>query len=663
MLINRMYMRYLSLLSSFCLLALLSISTRAQEALPYDWAEEASFANLPAQWAEEAAVVIYHYTHHNYAYNQTSLDLELYTTQHRIVRVNNDDAVQSFNKIYVPVHDALEIIDIKARAISPEGKVVELDKDNIKALSDDEGEPGFQLFAVEGVTVGSDIEYFYKLRRNASYFGREFVQGKTPVVSQVFELKSPSNLIFETKVYNDEEEEPLTEKTEEYRLIRYELADIPQINQEEFAFFNSNRTRIQYRLSYNLYSGGDSRLLTWSDAASRIHGLVYDFDKEQLKAVEKFIKKNKLEGKTKEESVRNVENWIKNNIAVNEVSRDDFTDLNSILTNQYANERGVVKLYAAIFRSLGIKHSVVLTSDRTNTRFDPDFEVWNYLTDYLIYFNELDTYLSPVANQYRLGMIPFENAHNYGLFISEVKIGESVTPVGTTRFIPSLDHTQSSDRLEIDVRFDDNMDNAIVKLDRIMSGYYGALIQPYFPLLDEAQRREVVEDMVKRAAEDAEFQKLDVENTEPNLSPLQDPFIIKSEFVSKALIERAGNRYLFKLGDIIGPQVEMYQEEERQNIVENDFNRTYDREITFTIPDGYRVRNLDDIKINHFLEEDGEKVFLFYSDYQQQGNTVTVKIDEYYSKIVCDMKDFEAFRAVVNAAADFNKITLVFEKN
>lgn len=635
-----------------------------QEEVPakigYDWAEKPSRSQIPDKWADEAAVISYQYTHDNYRYSTDNLELELYTTVHRIVRVTNDDAVQRYNRIYVPVNDALEILEIKARSISPEGKVVELDKNNIKELSDDEGDAGYQIFAMEGVEIGSDIEYLYKLKRSPNYFGREFIQARTPVIKTLYTLSSPKNLVFETKLYNGKVE-PTEEKTESERTLSYVIEDIPMINEEEFAFYTSNRMRIEYRLSYNLYSG-KKRLLTWSDAAERIYGLVYDFGKDGLKNAEKFIKKNKLEGSTPEESVRRIENFVKSNIAVTDVSREDFADLSSILQNQYANERGIVKLYAALFEVLGIRHSVVLTTDRSNIPFDPDFESWNYLSDYIIYVNEVDKYLAPANPEYRLGMIPALNTHNYGLFISQVKIGETVTAVGNTRFIPALTHEDSYDRLEINVSFGEEMQEAEVALDRTMAGYYGMLIQPYYPLLDENQQRQVTEDLVKSSAEDAEFEKLDVENVKPNTSPLKNPFIIHSKFSTKSLIERAGNRYLFKLGEIIGPQVEMYQEKQRQNPVENDFNRTYDRRITFTIPEGYRVRNLDDIRINHYLVENGQKVFLFQSDYTQEGQQVHVTIDEFYSQIDCDMQNFEAFRKVVNAAADFNKITLVFEK-
>jgi LAS superfamily LD-carboxypeptidase LdcB len=46
----------------------------------------------------------------------------------------------------------------------------------------------------------------------------------------------------------------------------------------------------------------------------------------------------------------------------------------------------------------------------------------------------------------------------------------------------------------------------------------------------------------------------------------------------------------------------------------------------------------------------------------KEGNTVTITVNEYYNKIRLSKDHYEAFKNVINAAADFNKVVLVFEK-
>jgi hypothetical protein len=52
----------------------------------------------------------------------------------------------------------------------------------------------------------------------------------------------------------------------------------------------------------------------------------------------------------------------------------------------------------------------------------------------------------------------------------------------------------------------------------------------------------------------------------------------------------------------------------------------------------------------------------FTSSYSQAGNIVTVTINEVYHEIKYPLSQFEDFKKVINASADFNKIVLVLEK-
>ena len=42
-------------------------------------------------------------------------------------------------------------------------------------------------------------------------------------------------------------------------------------------------------------------------------------------------------------------------------------------------------------------------------------------------------------------------------------------------------------------------------------------------------------------------------------------FIVHADIKVNSLLEKAGNNYLFKVGEVIGGQVQMYQEKESQN--------------------------------------------------------------------------------------------------
>ena len=144
--------------------------------------------------------------------------------------------------------------------------------------------------------------------------------------------------------------------------------------------------------------------------------------------------------------------------------------------------------------------------------------------------------------------------------------------------------------------------------------------------------------------------------------PLDHPLTLDATVQSVGLLTKAGNRYLFKIGELIGPQSELYQQEARQFDVENPYNRRYNRTITFEVPTGYRVRNLADLNLKAEAGPAATPAYFFRSGSAQTGRTVTVSVAESYNQVHWPKQDFEAFRNVVNAAANFNKVVLVLEK-
>ncbi|HTL08771.1 MAG TPA: DUF3857 domain-containing protein, partial [Chitinophagaceae bacterium] len=124
-----------------------------------------------------------------------------YKTLHKLLHINDDQGIEAFNKVYLPVADNADIVAIKARTILPDGKVIELDKSNIKDLK--EGERLYKIFAVDGLQKGCEVEYYYTYNANVNYFGNEVMQTVLPVVKSSFTIISPVRLSFEMKVYNN----------------------------------------------------------------------------------------------------------------------------------------------------------------------------------------------------------------------------------------------------------------------------------------------------------------------------------------------------------------------------------------------------------------------------------------------------------------------------
>ena len=178
----------------------------------------------------------------------------------------------------------------------------------------------------------------------------------------------------------------------------------------------------------------------------------------------------------------------------------------------------------------------------------------------------------------------------------------------------------------------------------------------------ESDKDDLKEAIAKSINENIEIKEIKIRNEGVD-KLMKKPFIVNCSFSSSDYLENAGDKTLFKIGQLIGEQAELYQDEERINPVENTYNHMYSREITFTLPEGYMCKNLDDLNLSVTPFKDGNDGAGFISTYSIDGNKVTITVDEYYTQMEFPVEEYQPYREVINAAADFNKITLVLEKS
>lgn len=260
-------------------------------------------------------------------------------------------------------------------------------------------------------------------------------------------------------------------------------------------------------------------------------------------------------------------------------------------------------------------------------------------------------------------MIPYCFTNNYCLIIDKNSTNLTGDDNQEVKFIPPFDYTSSSDVLNVEIKINNNFDSINFKIDDTLKGYVAVNIQPYYAILNNDKKYQLLEKHMKKFVKDGSFKYIKVENSEINTPLIDKPFIVHSEGSINTLIENAGNNFIFKVGELIGTQNELYHTDERKFDIENNYNNENKRTITIEIPEGYFVKNIDDINKDYNYKRDDDKIYNFTSTYEITGNKLKINIDEYYKEINCPVKYFEDFRKVVNAAANFNKLSLVFQHN
>ncbi|WP_276373047.1 DUF3857 domain-containing protein [Chryseolinea sp. H1M3-3] len=624
---------------------------------PYEWEKERTRYKLSEKDGALSEIILKQHTQYEYVFENNQF--VLYSTIHRIIYVNNNEAVQKHNRIVISMGNALDLIDVKARSINKEGKAVYFDKSNLKELADEETGKAFKIFAIEGIEMGSEIEYYFVRKMRPSVFDRVFVQFDVPVKHNSFRLTCPEHLKFDFKTYHNFPEVKEAD-SDEMNVYETSMTDVPALKTEAFSNFDPNRKRIEFKLAYNT-ARSDARLYTWDEAAKTFYTMLTEVSKDDQKALDKFVKTLADDpAKNLEDRIRAIENKIKTTIQVNkDGAGESLSQIASILKVKVASHQGMTRLFLGVFDKLKIQCHPVITCSRENIKFDGEFDSWAYLDDYVLYFPETKQFLAPYVFEFRYPLIQPEFTAQKGLFIEPFQIGEVKSALSSIGEIPAVDFSYNSDNLEIEVAFNDDLATNQIRQKRDFGGYNAAYFSPYYDMMSADQRIGMIDQLTKQIAPDAVIKKWTA-NPVPNSKA--NNFIVDVNFESSHFMEKAGPRILFKVGELIGPQVEMYRDEQRVSEVENDFNRMYNRIIKIELPKGYQVKNLADLKLNIAYNEKDQTPYLFKSDYVLKDNFLEVHVEEYYKQIYAPLSRYEDFRKVVNAAADFNKITLVLEK-
>ena len=646
-----------------CLSIALTTNSSAQDKLvrDYDWAVTPTLHN--ALHVKDAPTTIIR--------SVTMVDweeegnaLNEYYLMHQVRHVGAESSVEDNNKIYIPLSDVIDVVSKKARVIDPTGKVVTLTEEDFKMAEDEEDHQRYLYFAFSGVQVGSEIEYLIVLKKEPTLRGdREMLQYSSPVVMRELHLITPKHLVLGTKGYNGAPEAVFDSSRTDVRHLSVTAKDLKGLKKEHSAYYAPNAMQTAFKLDANI-ARQTRDFSSYVSATKMYHSVIYPtVDAKVQKELRKLIKASGAEQATDDEDkVRRVEDHLKTNYNIVRSGAGELRDPAYILKNKVMNNVGAMIMTAGLLTEMGIDHQVVVTSDRQSYKFDKDFESYLSLQREFIYFPSFKKYMAPTESELRVGYIPAEFMDNLGLFIRTVDVGGTRTGIGKVNYIEPLSDDRCIHDIKARVDLASQPGSAVINLENSLSGYYAQFLQPYWSLLDDENKEKLMDSMVGFVTEDSESHKVEVEDY-GSLNFGVKPVVIKLNATTTRFLENAGEKTLFKIGELIGPQMELYADKERTMPVDDDHARRYMRVITVVLPAGTKVENLASLNMDRSLVRDGKELLRFHSDYTLEGNTLTVTVEEFYKVCQLPLSEFEAYRSVVNAAADFNKVTLVLAKS
>ena len=623
----------------------------------YNWNEKDTKIEIPKNYENEKEVIL-----------SRNLKIEIVVDkntakQYRLIHekkyINSDDAIERNNKIYIPFGDNENVLVTKVRVILKNGKISVLDKKDIKEEVDQEKGMKYNYFAINGLEKGSVIEKLYIIEEAPDLKGNTVkMQDEYPISEFNFELITPAHLVFKTKSYNGLSEPVLDEKKFEHKkVLTISEKDIIGLKDDEAYSNRDVKLKLfRYKLDANLYSG-QKNLSNFKEYATTTFELINPvLDKKQEKAITSFCGSIPV-SKDPQEQIWNIENKIKKTIIYDKYA-DSKPGISDIISSKQANSLDIIKLYAAVFKYFKIEQNLVFTSNRYKIPFDKDFESHENLDEFLFYFPNIKKYLTPTEVEYRLPLFPSYLGNNNGLFIKEKIFAGLSMGIGEINFIEIPGTEITHDYMDITADFTKDIENPLITSNMTYGGYSGLNFQPIKDFVSNDQYQTMLKSISENYTLQTEYKTLTTENDGTEFIG-KKPYKLNLTFDGKEMIQKAGGNYLFSVGQTIGKQMEFYQENKRMLPVEIDYPHYYTRKIKIILPEGATIKNLDKFVMNFKTELNGKTEAAFTSNYSQNKNEVTIENTEFYNIINYPLTSFDQYKAVINAAADFNKIVVI----
>ncbi|WP_033958044.1 DUF3857 domain-containing protein [Psychroserpens jangbogonensis] len=636
---------------AFIALLISTTSSFAQHFRTYDWEKNPKLHEINKEEQKESSIAILKKHIVEYVSNVISPEPKLYETEHTIIRVNDDNGIAQHNTVYIPMYEVRKVVNIKARTISPSGKVVLLNQDNIKEVSNVEEYGDFKIFAIEGVELNSEIEVLYTVEKNYEIYGSQTLQANYKVKEAQF-LFITGKLESNVKAYRTLETfEEVKINGDNAQLLT--IKDIPGMVEEEYATPKANNIAVVYQC----FTEGQNitQNMFWTNVSNNVGRQFFPetIVSQATEDVNKIV-----EGKTDLTNFKKaalVDIFIKSNYTIVKNNNQELSDLNYILTNRSSSDYGILKVYGQYLKALDVEFEIVITANRFLTKFDPEFFVPGMLRDFLIYIPSEKKYIAPDRFEGRIGEAPFNILGNYGLFIS------SDFEHYFSKIIQE-DPDYSRIRRDMNISFNNDFESVKIEQDQDYYGHWSETSRAVLSLSTEQGITEYKDYLTGSGIEDKEILSYEAFNTDMNQLEYNIPFKVKTTISSEELLEDAGDSYIFQIGLVIGTQSELYQETERINPIEMIYPNRYNYEIIVNIPEGYSVEGLESLIIDKsYVARNGEKTAKFESNYKLEKNKIVITIEEYYKTHEFDLNRYEEFREVINAASDFNKAAILFK--
>ena len=623
----------------FFLFAHLFAFSQIEEVKNYEWEAVPKFNEIPKEFENYPAVVLKDYRF--YENRIGSYTYKGFVVKHCAIKILTNEGVNNFNKVSIDKKYVRDYRDIRARVIKENGTIEELPKERIieKENSDE------RQFVFEGVEKGDIIEYFYVIKDFPVLSGVEYFQRTIPVIEGKFQINEIPNTFTYAYGYNG-----MTEASTQKNKI-FVVKNLAAYQFETNATNYANLAKVHYFTRVFSYGFQDF-----------FRDLNYYADGTNAKTmVKEFITDLKLDDLTipLDERLKKMDIYIKTNLEL-----DYQPSYKKVFEDKKITPKMVLNLYKDVLDYLNIKYNLIASTNKFEDRFDEIHVVPQTLSEIMIYIPETNKRLTPF--NYWIPYGPASNVciNNTGvMFRTEGKNNKNVYYDFVTIDSPTVD--ENLVKTNSNITIDENMEMVNVNKKMETTGYRSYYSRYYMKYISEDKLKDYIKENV--------FQDINVDIKNYTISNKEyefnydntKPFTFDAEAqIKESWIENAGKNYIFSIGKVIGKQTDLYQEKERKYAVDLYYPKKYIHNITLNIPNGYTIKNIDNLIFNKQLKDDENKEIIgsFTTIAKIEGNTLKISIEEFYNFTHLEKERYNEYRDLINTAFDFYKSSVVISK-
>jgi len=494
--------------------------------------------------------------------------------------------------------DGNNVVNIKARTISPDGTITNFDgKVFEKSIVKAKGVKYLaKTFTLPNVQVGSILEYYYTLdlSENLIYDSHWILSNELFTKHAKFSFKAYTSPAADISVKWSWQGLPSGSAPPQQgpdKVIRLEVDNVPAFRTEDYMPpENELKSRVDFTYSGEAFEKDPKKF--WTRQGRKLNGSVESFTNKR-KAMEEAVAQIVSPGDSPDMKVQKiyarVQQMRNTSYEVQKTEQEQKREKEKAPSNVeemwkrgYGNGVQLTWLFLALVRAAGIEAYPVMVSDRSNYFFRQDTMDANKLDTnvVLVKINGKDLYCDPGAEFTPLGLLPWAETQVPGLQLD--KNG------GT--WIQTLTPDSSASRVErratLSVSTKGDLEG---KLTITFTGLEAVRRRVEERNEDDAARKKFLEDQAKEyipVASDVELtNKPDWSSSSPTLA---------AEYHMKipGWLSSAGRRVLFPVGIFSATEKHVFDHAERVHPIYFEFPFEKIDDVTVTLPPGWQVGSL-----------------------------------------------------------------------